>query len=153
MKFTKSLLLLIVAIIAGSNATETFSNFNVTNSAAGSKCLTAPVELKIGSCQSACESVIMISLIDYPSNFTFNQFGTTDSKCASAFTFSYNFTCTDGTSKVPIEETTYSVVCVPDKSNSSQSNSSYSEFDSSDSSRLGSSFALFALGLLSLLSL
>ncbi|KAK5580150.1 hypothetical protein RB653_000163 [Dictyostelium firmibasis] len=147
MKSTKSLLLLIVAIIAGSNATETFSNFNVTSSATGSKCLTNPVELKIGSCQSACESVIMISQVTgSTSKFTFNQFGIADAKCAAASTSSNEFTCTDGTSKVAIGETTYSVVCVPDKTNSSES-------DSSDSSRVGASFALFALGLLSFLSL
>ncbi|KAK5581562.1 hypothetical protein RB653_001598 [Dictyostelium firmibasis] len=107
----------------------------------------APVELKIGSCQSACESVIKISQVTCStSKFTFNQYGNDDAKCAAKSTSLNKFTCADGTSKVPIGETTYSVVCVPDKTNSSES-------DSSDSSRVGASFALFALGLIPFLSL
>ncbi|KAN0042376.1 hypothetical protein ACTFIV_004939 [Dictyostelium citrinum] len=146
MKLTNSLLLLIVAIIASSNAAETFSNFDVTNSAANSKCATTPAELKLDSCQSACESIIKVLPVSgSTSKFTFNQYESTDTKCAATTPVSSNeFTCVDGKSKVAIGTTTYSVVCVPD---------SASESDSSDSTRIGASFALFALALLSMLAL
>ncbi|KAN0006540.1 hypothetical protein ACTFIU_003253 [Dictyostelium citrinum] len=137
MKLNKSLLLLIVAIIASSNAAETFSNFDVTNSAANSKCATTPAELKLGSCQSA--------LSGSTSKFTLNRYGSTDTKCAATTPVSSDeFTCVDGKSKVAIGTTTYSVVCVPD---------SASESDSSDSTRISASFALFALALISMLAL
>ncbi|KAN0006541.1 hypothetical protein ACTFIU_003254 [Dictyostelium citrinum] len=140
MKLNKSLLLLIVAIIASSNAAETFSNFDVTNSAANSKCATTPAELKLDSCQSACESIIKVLPVSgSTSKFTFNQYGSTDTKCAATTPVSSH-----GKSKVAIGTTTYSVVCVPD---------SASESDSSDSTRIGASFALFALALISMLAL
>ncbi|KAM9957762.1 hypothetical protein ACTFIW_012733 [Dictyostelium discoideum] len=147
MKFTKSLLLLIVAVIASSNAAETFSNFQVTNSEASSPCVTTPVELKVSTCQSACGSILnVLPVTGSTSKFTFNQFGAQDTKCAAASTSSNEFTCVDGKSKVAITGTTYSVVCVPDKTNSSES-------DSSDSTRIGASFALAASILLSMLAL
>ncbi|KAM9998698.1 hypothetical protein ACTFIY_008352 [Dictyostelium cf. discoideum] len=147
MKLNKSLLLLIVAIIASSNAAETFSNFELTNSAANSQCSTTPVELKVNTCQSACGSIIKVSPVSgSTSKFTFNQFDVADTKCAATTPASNEFTCVDGKSKVAIGTTTYSVVCVPDKSNSSES-------DSSDSTIIGASFALAALALLSMLAL
>ncbi|KAN0042736.1 hypothetical protein ACTA71_012659 [Dictyostelium dimigraforme] len=149
MKLTKSLLLLIVAMFAASNAAETFSNFNVTNSAADSQCLTVPVDLKLNNCQSACQSIIkVLPVTGSTSKFTFNQYADNDDKCESATSSSDEFTCVDGKSKVAIGTTTFSVVCVPDKSTSSEDHD-----NSSDSSRIGASFALFALVLLSMLAL
>ncbi|KAN0042733.1 hypothetical protein ACTA71_012656 [Dictyostelium dimigraforme] len=147
MKLTKSLLLLIVAMFSASNAAETFSNFNVTNSAADSQCLTVPVDLKLNNCQSACQSIIkVLPVTGSTSKFTFNQYA--DDKCETAASSSDEFTCVDGKSKVAIGTTTFSVVCVPDKSTSSEDHD-----NSSDSSRIGASFALFALVLLSMLAL
>ncbi|KAN0047877.1 hypothetical protein ACTA71_002279 [Dictyostelium dimigraforme] len=147
MKLTKSLLLLIVAIIAGSNASETFSNFNITNSATDSKCpSTSPSEIAINACSSVCESNIKITPVTGSSNkFTFNTF--TDAKCETTSTPT-EFTCAaDGKTAVAIDKTTYSVICVPDKQDSSDKS------DSSDSTKIGASVALLALVLISLLGL
>ncbi|KAM9993324.1 hypothetical protein ACTFIZ_011276 [Dictyostelium cf. discoideum] len=74
MKLNKSLLLLIVAIIASSKAAEIFSNFEVSNSAANSQCLTKPVELEVNTCKYACESFIKVFPVsNSTSKFIFNQ--------------------------------------------------------------------------------
>ncbi|KAN0044710.1 hypothetical protein ACTA71_006229 [Dictyostelium dimigraforme] len=120
-----------------------------TFSTANSQCLTVPVDLKLNNCQSACQSIIKVLLVSgSTSKFTFNQYGSQDTKCEAATSSSDEFTCVDGKSKVAIGTSTYSVVCVPDKSSSSEDHN-----NSSDSSRIGTSFALFALVLLPMLTL
>ncbi|KAN0038683.1 hypothetical protein ACTA71_000869 [Dictyostelium dimigraforme] len=113
MKYYKSLLLLIVTIITGSNAYEASIYFNISNPVVGIKCGSQTLTYLMvtqNSCVPCLNGFKISPVINSTNKFTFNTYS--DFYCQTKAN-QIEFKCNEkGKSSLSLGDTTYPIICI-----------------------------------------